>query len=138
MGQGVASAWMSEEDVPTPRERAVDPSATPDQRTYALILHLSLIASHFIPFALVLAPLVMWQMKKDESPFLDDHGREVVNFQLSLLLYSLGLTVLTALTCVTVVGFIPLYILAVVGMVMGAVAAHKGEYFRYPATLRLI
>lgn len=139
MGQDFASAWMPEETVQTPREKGVDPSATSDHRTYALLMHLSLIALHFIPFALVIGALVMWQIKKGESSFIDDHGREVVNFQLSLLIYSLALTALTVATCgFGAIGFIPLYILAVVGMIMGGVAASKGEFFRYPATMRLI
>jgi uncharacterized Tic20 family protein len=139
MGQAAyASAWMPDETAQS-TSRLTDPSVTPDQRTYALIMHLSLIASHFIPFALVIAPLIMWQIKKDESPYLDDQGREVVNFQLSLFLYSIILAVLAMVTCgIAAIGFIPLYVLAVVGMVMGAVAANKGEYFRYPATMRLI
>jgi len=140
MGQAAfANSSMFEEPVQNPGTKLVDPAATQEQKTYALIMHLSLLASHFVPFALVLAPLIMWQIKKDESAYLDDQGREIVNFQLSLLLYGVLLTVLALITCgFAAIGFIPLYILAVVGMIMGAIAAGKGEYFRYPATMRLI
>ncbi|MBX3402821.1 MAG: DUF4870 domain-containing protein [Phycisphaeraceae bacterium] len=139
-GQAYANAWMNEQPgQPVRGERLVDPAATSDQRTYALIMHLSLIASHFLPLALVIAPLVMWLIKKDESAFLDDHGKEATNFQLSLLLYALLIGALSIISCgIAAVAFIPLYVLAIVGMVLGAAAANRGEYFRYPACLRLI
>ncbi len=140
MGQAAyAKTWMFDNTEQSPRERLVDPNVTSDQKTYALLIHLSLLATHFVPFALVLAPLIMWQIRKGDSPFLDDHGREAVNFQLSLLLYGVGLALLSVITCgFGAIGFIPLYILALVGMILGAVAANRGEYFRYPATMRLI
>jgi uncharacterized Tic20 family protein len=138
--QAYASTWMDNgPGQPVRGERLSDPSATPEQRTYALVMHLSLIASHFVPLALVVAPLVMWLIKKDESAFLDDHGREATNFQLSLLLYALLIGALSIVSCgIAAVAFIPLYVLAIVGMVLGAAAANRGEYFRYPACLRLI
>lgn len=138
--QASASTWMDNgPGQPAGGERLSDPSATPGQRTYALVMHLSLIASHFVPPALVVAPLVMWLIKKDESAFLDDHGREATNFQLSLLLYALLIGALSIVSCgIAAVAFIPLYVLAIVGMVLGAAAANRGEYFRYPACLRLI
>lgn len=141
MGQAAcASASMFDETVQNPGQRLVDPSASQDQKTYALLMHLSLIATHFVPLALVLAPLIMWQIKKSESPYIDDQGREVVNFQLSLFLYSLAIIPLAFITFgLAAFLFYPvLYILAIVGMIKGAIAASKGEYFRYPATMRLI
>ncbi len=118
-----------------PRERVIDPDATPSERTYATFLHLTLLAFHIV-FPVIPA-LVMWQIKKSESPFLDDHGKEAVNFQISLLIYGLG----AALLMVVGIGFLLLpvvYVLGIVGMIMGAVAGNRGEYFRYPMCLRLI
>lgn len=141
MGQAAyASTWMSDETVQNPGAKFVDPSVTSDQKTYALFMHLSLLATHFIPFALVIAPLIMWQIKKSDSPYLDDQGREVVNFQLSLFLYSLAIIPLAIITLgAAAVILVPaVYILGIVGMIKGAIAANKGEYFRYPATMRLI
>lgn len=139
-GHAYANVWMNEQPgQPVRGERLVDPAATSDQRTYALIMHLSLVASHFLPLALVIAPMVMWLIKKDESAFLDDHGKEATNFQLSLLLYALLIGALSVVSCgIAAVAFIPLYVLAIVGMVLGAAAANRGEYYRYPACLRLI
>jgi hypothetical protein len=98
------------------------------------------VAMHLSPFAgvlfqpAVLAPLVLWLISKDRSGFNDDHGREIVNFGISFIL----LHVLLALTVIGVI-FMPfLWIMAIVSMIRGAVAAGRGEYFRYPLTWRFL
>ncbi len=117
--------------------RLVDPQAEEGERLYAMFTHLSLLAAHFVP---VVPALVMWLIKRDKSPYLDDHGREAVNFQISLLLYMVVIIpVIGLLTCA--IGwflYLPLYVLAIVGMIRGAIAANRGEYYRYPATIRLL
>ncbi|MFM9995887.1 MAG: DUF4870 domain-containing protein [Phycisphaerales bacterium] len=118
----------------TPTGRVVDPHATPSERTYATFQHLTLVLLHFIP---VIPALVMWRLRAQESPFLDDHGKEAVNFQISLVIYF----VVAAVLAVIVVGFLLMavvWVLGIVGCIMGAVAANRGEYFRYPMSLRLI
>ncbi|MEM7622616.1 MAG: DUF4870 domain-containing protein [Planctomycetota bacterium] len=133
--------------IPRGGDRVVDPSVTEADRTYAMLLHLSLLVHLVLPVIAIIVPLVMWKSREDRSPFVDDHGREVVNFQITMVLYSVLLpaiaTVIVALTCG--VGFILLpiavavpYVLGVVGMILGAIASNRGEYFRYPMTLRLI
>lgn len=116
--------------------RVIDPTVTPGQRTYAMLTHLTLLLAQFTGL-IIIAPLVMWLIKRGESPFLDDHGKEALNFQISLLIYY----IVSAILCAIVVG-IPLllatWILGLVGMIMGAVAANRGEYFRYPMTIRMI
>jgi uncharacterized Tic20 family protein len=122
---------------PPPPEAATltDPHAQEWERTYATFQHLSLLAEHFL--MPVIPALVMWLIKRERSPFIDDHGKETVNFQLSLVLYYfIGLITLKA--CIGVPILIATYVLGLVGMVMGAVAASKGRYFRYPACIRII
>jgi uncharacterized Tic20 family protein len=115
--------------------RLVDPYAGPGERTYALFNHLTLLTVHGL-FPVVPA-LIMWLIKRHESPFLDDHGKEAVNFQLSLVVYGLA-----ALALMAVIVGIPLmvgvYVLGMVGMIRGAMAANRGEYYRYPMCLRFI
>jgi len=113
-----------------------DPHATEWERHYSMGLHLTLLAIHV---AVPLVPaIVMYMIKKDESPFVADHGREAVNFQLSLLLYGLiGALLIPA--CGT--GFVVItatYVLGIVGMIFAAMAANKGRYYRYPACLRFL
>ena len=127
---------------PTQRDRYVDADAPPEERTYAMFTHLAGMIGVItapIPLAGPLAALVMWRIKAHQSPFLDDHGRDAMNFQLSLLLYAVVLGVLTVGT----LGIAsPLYfltiILCLVGCIRGAIAANAGAYYRYPMTIRFL
>lgn len=119
---------------------AFDPDATPDERTFALMMHLTLLGHVFLWGFAIVAPLIMWQVKKDDSPFLDDHGREAVNFQITLIIYSILVIPLGFVTCL--VGFfifpILIYILGLIGMIKAAIAANRGEFYRYPMNIRFI
>lgn len=102
-------------------------------------MHASAFIGLLVPFGNLLAPLVLWMMKKPESVYLDAVGKEVINFQLTMLIYSLVVVVLSVVTC----GFgavlgIPLLIGWVILMVLAIIKTSNGESFRYPATLRLI
>jgi uncharacterized Tic20 family protein len=90
-----------------------------------------------IPFANVIAPLILWLVKKDSNPGVDAHGREAVNFQISMSIY----TIIAALSMFILVGFIllPTVLIAnLVLMIMAAVRANRGEFYRYPFTIRFI
>jgi uncharacterized Tic20 family protein len=116
-------------------DRLVDEQAQEWERTYAMCLHLSLLTVHVV--MPVIPALVMWLIKRDRSPFVDDHGREAINFQLSLVIYFVASIVL--FFCgIGVVIAMAVYVLGIVGMILGAVAAQRGEYFRYPATIRFL
>jgi uncharacterized Tic20 family protein len=130
------------------RGRWVDDTSTTEDRTYSALLHASVLAHTVIPIVSILIPIIMWNMKKKDSPFIADHGREAVNFQISLLLYSLilpiiaipiGLLLLVVGVAVTVpVALIFPYILGLVGMILAVIACNRGELFRYPMTLRFL
>lgn len=96
------------------------------------LLPLSGILLAKIPFVGIIAPLVLWLMKKDKSPYLDAVGKEVINFQINL-----GVAVLVGLLlCV-----IPGLIVAVVGLVLVIIAAVKtqgGEFYRFPWIYRVL
>ena len=105
------------------------------ERNFAIATHLSLFA-WFLglgPLALV-APIVLWLVRRNQSVFNDDHGREIVNFGLTFFLLHL----LLAVTVVGIVVWPVLWVVAVVNMIRGAVAAGNGEYFRYPMTIRFL
>ena len=59
-----------------------DPAREP--RTIAALSHLAAFAGLAIPFGNVLGPLIVWLARRDDSPFIDDHGKQALNFQLSL------------------------------------------------------
>lgn len=93
-----------------------------------------------------LVPLILFVMKKDESPFVREHGRQALNFSLTLLIVNVGLTVvLTIITIVTlgIGGVLFLLclvppILQIVFGIMQAVAANRGEGYRYPLTIQMV
>lgn len=118
------------------RDGMVAPGVQPWEKNYALAMHLTVLAWHIFPVPVV-PVLVMWLIKKDESKFVADHGREALNFQISVLIYGLIAAFLTLI----LVGFVlavAVYVLALVGSILGAVAASKGRYYRYPVCLRLV
>jgi uncharacterized Tic20 family protein len=94
--------------------------------------------AHILGFLLsVIGPLVIWLIKKDESAFVDDQGKEALNFQITMLI---GYVVSGALT-MAVIGCVLLPIVLLVDLIfsiMAALEANKGVRYRYPFALRLI
>jgi uncharacterized protein len=89
----------------------------------------------------ILIPLIIWLLKKMESPFIDEQGREIVNYQISALIYGmvLGVMMITVIGIpVAVLGMTALGIISLVSMIRGAIKASNGEGFLYPINLRLI
>ncbi len=109
-----------------------------DARTWATVAHLAgFLMYTAIPFASILGPLVVWMLKRDQSPYVDEQGKEAVNFQISMALYAL----LIAPTVCILIGYVLLPALAlahVILMVMAALKANQGENYRYPLTIRFV
>lgn len=108
-----------------------------DARTWAMFCHLGALAGYIIPFGNIIAPLVIWLIKKDESPLVDDQGKESLNFQISITIYALVALVLTLI----IIGFFLLLAVGIFALVMVIVAAVKvnsGEKYRYPLCIRFI
>lgn len=125
--------------MPNPRV-IIDASTTPEERTWATFQHLGGLIGWFVigPFCFMV-PLVMWLVKKDESEYLDDHGRESLNFELSMLLYAIILIPVSIITLgIGAVLYVPWALLGLIAPIMAAVSANKGAYFRYPACIRFI
>ena len=68
------------------------------EKNIATFTHLSTLTQYFIPFGNYIFPILLWSSKKDKSEFVDFHGKQVLNFQLSILLYS----ILTALIAIPI------------------------------------
>lgn len=127
--------------------------ATADERQWALFAHLGgLLAAGASGSSIgFLVPLVIWQMKKDQSAFVDDQAKEALNFQLSILLAGVALGAIGLLIAVLTMGVglivvVPLGIVAAIALglyavvmpIVAAIQANAGEAYRYPLTLRLI
>lgn len=110
--------------------------STEEERTLGMLCHLLSLLTGF------LGPLILWLVKKDSSRFVDHHGREALNFQLTVLLVTVCLGALTFVLIFFVIGivFIPVMmvvaILAIVAEILAAVAAQRGEWHRYPCSIR--
>lgn len=116
---------------PTPGEQ---PSA--DSRNWGMIAHLSALVM-FVGIPAPLGPLVVWLIKKDQDPYVDYHGKESLNFNISFLLYSIVAGVLI----LVVIGLVLLPLVGIAWLVLvilGAVRASSGEMYRYPLTIRFI
>ena len=83
--------------------------------------------------AVVFMPFVLWLIRKDKSAFVDDHGREVVNLLISMVVFAA-----TVITVVTIPFVIAWVITMVINLIRGAIAASNGQYFRYPMIIRFI
>jgi hypothetical protein len=122
----------------TETDRSYDVAdVTDDEQTWAVILHASAFSGLVVPFGNVLGPLLVWLIKKDESPFLDASGKEAVNFQLTWTILLLG----ALLSILVGIGFLLVPIIAVawiVLVVLGTVRASEKEIYDYPLTLDLI
>ena len=119
-------------------------------RTWSMLCHLAAFASLLIPFGSILGPLVVWQIKKNELPEINPHGKESVNFQLTMLIFtiiisvflfgSLGYGVFTQNPFTMVASGVGLALLlalvkfaSLVLVVLAAIKANNGEIFNYPS-----
>jgi uncharacterized Tic20 family protein len=106
-------------------------------RNTAAAAHLSTFAGLVLPFGSVIGPLAVWLTRRDRDPFIDDAGREALNFGISIAVY--GLVMLVA--ALMLVG-IPFLIVGVVAWVvlasLAAVKANQGQSYRYPLTMRFV
>jgi hypothetical protein len=111
-----------------------------DACMWAMFCHLAGLGG-FLPIAPVLgsiiAPLIVWQIKKDEFAFVDEQGKEAVNFQISILIYAL-VAGLLCLACIGIALLPTVYIFDVVFLLIAGVKANNGEHYRYPLTIRFI
>ena len=111
------------------------PSA--EEKQWAMFAHLSALAGCIIPFGSIIGPLVIWQIKKNEMPFVDDQGKEALNFQITA---AIAMLICFALIIV-LIGFLLIWVVAIADLVfiiLAAIAANNGTAYRYPVTLRLI
>jgi uncharacterized Tic20 family protein len=106
-------------------------------RTWAAFAHLAAFIGLLLPFGNIIGPLIIWLIKRNESPLVDDQGREALNFQISMSIYAFLSWLLTFI----LIGFLLLGILVIfwlIVVIVAAVKASDGQQFRYPLNLRFI
>ncbi len=111
-----------------------------DARTWAMFCHLAGLAGllPIIPlFGSIIGPLIIWQLKKDESPFVDEQGKEAVNFQITMAICA----VVSLVLILVLIGLLLLpavIITDIVLLLIAAVKANEGVHYRYPLSIRFI
>lgn len=110
---------------------------TQSERDWAMFCHLSAFAGYFFPFGGIIGPLICWMSRKDDSAWIDVNGKSSMNFQLSMLLYTvLSIPLVFIIIGIPIIVFLGL--LEIVCIVMASVRAAKGEAFRYPLSIPFV
>ncbi len=138
---------------------------TQNEKTTAALLHVSAFAKYLIPFAGIVVPLIIWQTKKHQSEYIDANGKSVINFHLSILVYSIVLAIILGifflnsiiqlvqienaggevfpveLVSTVIIGAIVLgawTITEFILIILGSVKANEGTVYKYPFTINFI
>src|SRR3954449_6619751 len=107
-------------------------------RSWNVLCHASALLGVFVHFpGHLIPPLIVWLLKRDESPEIDAHGKEAVNFQISMLIYN----VVAGVFCIVLIGFAflaVLWVLNAIFVIIAAIQASDGKLYRYPMTIRFL
>jgi len=106
-------------------------------RVWAMVCHITALCGYFIPLANIVVPLVIWLMKRHESPFVDQHGKESLNFQISMTIYY----IISSILIILFIGLLLLPLLTIfniIVIIIASVDAANGKAFRYPLSIRFI
>ena len=137
------SDFESEQAPETPEETQAEPTQEPETgggmskeaRQWAMILHFSILAGFVIPFAGLLAPILIWQLKKDDMPQIVPHAHVVMNWIITSLVYwAISFVLILAFG----LGFLLMMVLGLATVafsIIGGIKANDGELWEYPATL---
>jgi uncharacterized Tic20 family protein len=125
-----------------PAPEAPPPEPAPQAQNvkqWCMFVHLSALAGYVgIPFGWILGPLIIWLIKKDEIAEVNQHGKEALNFQISLSIYAIVALPLICLGGLGIIVLVALGIFDLVCIIIAAVKAADGQFFKYPITIRFI
>lgn len=111
------------------------PSKT--EKTWAMLCHVSIFIGMIIPFGNILAPLVIWLIKKDEMSFVKDQGIQVLNFQISMTIY-LILSIFLIILLIGIPMIFGLFIINFISTIIGAIQSNDGKLYRYSLSIQFI
>jgi len=103
-----------------------------------MLCHLTALAAYVgVPFGNILGPLIVWLIKKEEYPFVEEQGKASLNFQISMSIYA----IVAGILIVVGIGIVLLAAIGVVNLVLviiASVKANNGESYQYPLTIRFL
>jgi len=104
-----------------------------------MLCHLSALSAFFTGIGAILGPLIVWLIKKDASAFVDEQGKESLNFQISCLIYEIVAVIVTVVTLgILFVLPLALGVFWLIEVILASVAANSGRSHKYPLTIRFI
>lgn len=113
------------------------PFSDSDARMWAMLTHLSALTGMFTLIGSLVGPILVWQIQKEKSAFIDFHGKEAVNFNITIAIAA-GISFVLM---ILLIGIVLLWIVGAVWLVftvIAAIKANNGEYYRYPISIRFI
>jgi len=119
-------------------------STTSQENLWPMLCHLAALAGLIIPFGNIIGPLVVWLLKKDEMPLVNEYGKESLNFQISMTIYMIGLAFVATILTFIAIGVLLFPLIGLVGLadlvlvIIASVQANKGVAYHYPVTIRFI
>lgn len=105
-----------------------------EEKTFLLLMHLSQLSGVVVPGAGLVLPIVMWATNKDKSEEIDKHGKVILNWMISAIIYSI-ICFIFIFVIVGIFAFIALMIVNLIFAIVGAVKANEGELWRYPLSI---
>ena len=108
-----------------------------DERTWAMLCHFSAYAGCVFPFGHILGHLIIWLSKREDYPLVEDQGKEILNFQISMTLYFIVSAVL-AIVLIGIPILIGLAIFEFIIIIVASIKANDGTKYRYPISIRFI
>ena len=138
---------MNDPYLPPSAPVAVSPQTgvSSDERTWALVAHLSALSVYLTGFGMILGPLVVWLINKDSKPYAAEQAKEALNFNISWLLWGLVWGFASFVLTFVLVGIVMFFILFAIFTIIwtilcivAAVRANEGVPYRYPLTIRFI
>ncbi len=107
------------------------------EKEWAMFTHLISLAGFLIPFGNIIGPLILWIMKKDESSFVNEHGKEAVNFQITMTILAIIFAVLSLL-CIGIFLLLIETIFILICVIWASIEANNGRYFKYPLSIKFL
>lgn len=123
-----------------------------DEKAWAMLCHLSVFTAMLIPFGNIFGPLIVWLIKREEYALVNDQGKESLNFQISMTIYSIILVIVMIVSALgmaagdtersvlisTIVGLLIIGLVAFIFVIVASVKSYQGRRYRYPLTIRFI
>ena len=127
----------TEEQAPAEQPAAQASTISKAERDWAMFTHLAALAIFITGIGGIVGPLVMWLMKKEEYPFVNEQGKEAVNFQISILIYII-VSIPLIFVLIGIVLLPAVAVFNVVCIILAAMKTQNGEHYQYPLSIRFL